>query len=254
LLAPLASATEGVGFATQYANDERPVDATVLVRPISFEHVHIIAPGWTQLGVGGCDDDAELAQGTSCVWWGRSAKPAAAGPIRITGQTWGHDVVRVMTPDPARGVTVARQLMASASILEDALRLEVERAARAVDSVWSLAAIWGGSGGYADHESAGGGWGTIGCGCGYGSFSSHDRGRMIGRAPKTLAAQLEAAIASCKVGSAKLAIDLELTADEIVDVKVQAPAAMASCVTEAVWSAEIVLGNPSHRREHVELP
>ena len=254
LLAGFAAKTEGVGFVTDVnLSGTRAVDATELVRPTAFEHVNVIAPGWTQITINdmaSCPDDETLVEGAGCAWWA-----TGKGPIHVTGRLWNHVVDRALTLDDTRSIAVARTLAAPLSNLHDELRPEVERIARVVDSVWSLAASWGGTGGYAEHVVDGMSGNGFGCGCdgpgasgGYGS--SHEPTVQMG----PLDDQISRAVSRCSLGDTHVAIDVELTDDEIVDVAVSAPASVKTCVTESVWAARIALSRRGHRLEHVELP
>ena len=244
-LAPLAATTGGE--LVRGGTDERGrVDARELVRPIAIDHVAVTAVDWTPLAVEGtsaCHD--RLAEGTSCAWWGQGT--AASGTVVIEGDVWGTHLRRVISPDFTQARAVARELSVAAT-LDDALRAGVEREAHAVNATWSLFARWGGNGGYGEEDDAYGNlYGGL-CGC-------DDDGAMSGGfgyppAPETrdLRAQLAPAIAACHAGAAHLAIDVELTREEIVDVGVHGgSAAQRACVTEAVWSTNVALAAP---REH----
>jgi len=257
-LALFAAATEGVGFATESDTSLAggPVDATVLARPLALEHVQVDAPGWTQLDPGdgtACRDDLDLEQGHGCTWWGTAQM--GAGPIRIAGLLWNHAVVRLVTPTPSRDLAIARVLASLGANLDEGLRVEVERAALAVDSVWSLAAIWGGTDGYAGRAALTIGLGSIStCACddrGIGRFEGESNPTI--REDRTLKQQLARELAGCHLAGTHVAVDLELTGDEIVAVQVRAPEAITSCVTEAVWSTPLLLGDRAHRLEHVDF-
>ncbi len=251
LLAAFAAKTEGVGFVT--GGGTHAVDATVLVRPIAFEHARVTAPGWTPITIddmGACTDDETLAEGDGCAWWARGS-----GSIHVTGRLWNHAVDREIALDDTHALALARTLAAPLSNLDDTLRPEVERIARAVDSVWSLVASWGGTGGYAGHVVDGLGDGRYGCGCdGPGAGAGYGSAAMPTVQMGTLTDQLARAVSHCALRDTRVALDVELTDDEIVDVAVSAPADLTACVTDAVWAAPIALARRGHRLEHVELP
>jgi hypothetical protein len=233
------------------ADDNGVADALVLLRPLAFEHVTISAPGWTGFSASDMartchfDQPATFDEGRSCEWWGHGE--ASAGPIKLEGVVWNHKVVRVLRPDPSAGRTLARELGKLGTSFDDAVRAEIDRAAFAVNSVWSMIGTWGGAGGYADLNGELGGFGMSGCGCGGGSSDSVGIGRIGHISTKLdLRAQLERGIEKCKRDHARVEIDLELTKDEIVDVAVTtADRALHDCVVEAVWETTIVLGNPN---------
>ena len=197
-----------------------------------------------------------MKEGESCEWWGHGA--VAAGPIEIDGALWNHHVVRVLRPDPTAARTLARSLSAFGSSLGDQLDAEIDRAAFAVDSAWSLLATWGGTGGYKDLAGDLGGFGTSGCGCGSGGSSDTiGIGHFGTIAPRLdLRSQLQAAVeARCHLGTTHVRVALEMTLDEIVDVQVTMPPdqrALADCVVEAVWDTAVVLpAPPTH--SHADL-
>jgi len=250
-LASLAVTTEGLSVQGR-ADDNGVTDALVLVRPLAFEHVTISTPGWTTFSASTAartchfDQPAIFAEGVSCEWWGHGE--TNAGPIKLEGVVWNHKVVRVLRPDPSAGRTLARELGKLGTDLEDAVRAEIDQAAFAVNSVWSMIGTWGGAGGYADLNLALGGFGMSGCGCGdSGSPDSIGFGRIGHLSSKLdLKTQLERGIEKCKRDTAHVEIDLELTKDEIVDVAVTtADRALHDCVVEAVWDTTIVIGNPN---------
>jgi hypothetical protein len=239
----LAKATQGM--ATFGAvDDKNQVDATILVRPISIDNVDVVAADLERVDRSlGQDCDTTLHEGMSCAWLGEGT--GAAGPITITGLMWNTPIKRVVRADPTQARVLAR-LLSVTRILDPELQTQVDQVALAVNSVWSLFAKWGGDGGYEDV----GGFGTIGVGRIGTSSHDHSIGTSGGRgtAPLDLRAQLQPAIDSCHAGEAEVAVSVETTLEEIVDVSVvvtPAVPAVASCITEAVWDTTLrVAGAP----------
>ncbi len=134
--------------------------------------------------------------------------------------------------------------------LDEALKAQVERAAFAVNQAWSLFATWGGRGGYGDlPEETGFGIGGIGtCGCGDGGISD-SFGIRVATIKLDLRAQFARGIDACRRGQ-RVAIDIETTREEIVDVGVEVSPAdreVHDCVVEAVWNTMIAIPNaPEH--------
>ena len=243
LLAPLAAATEGMAFHGRNVAEGK-VDATKLVRPIALEHLGVQAPGWTiaHLGVA-CDEHDDLPEGNSCSWLGDGG--VASGPIRIDGLLWGHHVVRVVRPDPSQGRSLARSISAMGSGFESELMLQIDRAAFAVNAVWSLFGSWGGHDGYADLMHGGGGWGMSGCGCDGSTIGSSIGGGGMGAlVPPTLEEQLERGIRRCMPGDAQFDVHLELTLQEIVDLSVtmqRGEPELQRCIESSVWDTILTL-------------
>jgi hypothetical protein len=245
VLAPLAAATQGVAFYGTYS-DPDPIGVTKLVRPVSLDNLEIAGPGWTRI-----DDahtcDTFLVESGSCVWWGQGS--AASGPIAITGDLWNRQVTRIVGPDPSIGRQLARMLTVL-RILDEPLQAEADRAAYVVNAVWSLFALWGGSEGYADIEQ----FGTIGTNS-IGSRSGHAFGHAIGAStqpPLELRSQLQPAVMRC--GATRgLAITVETTYEEIVDVRIETrDPDMRSCVEEAVWDTMLKIPSaPAHATTRV---
>jgi hypothetical protein len=240
----LAKATQGIATFGSAA-DKGGVNATMLVRPISLDKLDVVAPGWEQ--VDSLSDRAcepILDEGLSCTWWGQGN--GAAGPITITGLMWNIPFKRVVRADPTQARSLARALSVM-QVLDVELQKQVDEAALAVNSMWSLFGQWGGSGGYEDV----GGFGTIGTGSF--SSSSHDRGFGTpgtgrGMPPLDLRGQLQPAIDRCGARDANVVIVVETTLTEIVDVRVEtADVTIASCVTEAVWDTTLGLADPPAR-------
>ncbi len=259
-LAALAAATDGIGARA----DKAPIDATMLIRPISIDQLVVTAPGWSQF-VGpsgatcGADDRVDLAEGSSCTWWGHG--DVTSGPIAVAGLVWGTRVTRVLRPDPTHGLEVARELSVAQSI-DPALLERLELMARGVNPQWSLYVEWGGTGRYFE----GFGFGRIGTGCcGGGSFSSHPSIGIgtIGRAhrePDDLTAQLAPAVARCQLERETARVTLEMTVLEIVDVTVMISAdapippnrlrKLTACVEDAIWDASPMIRNPLSHSHH----
>lgn len=244
LLAPLAAATEGI--AVRGGLPETGADATMLVRPIAIDHLTLDAPGWDTASEveTTCPFGAEtaLAEGSSCTWWGKGA--AESGPVTIEGRVWGRRFVRAIAPDPSRARTIARELTAFAAFDED-VEQEIDAAAYVVDSVWSLFATWGGTGGYADTElamNAVGGFSTCG-----GDTGTTGGGGYADAHPVVLDLrdQLAPVIAACRADDHRIAITIETTRDEIVAVAVAADAPdVRDCVEEGVWDVPLALATP----------
>lgn len=250
-LAPLAAATHGIEV-TGGITESNQQDATILVRPISLDHLEISAPGWETLDVGveSRDCSIQLAEGHACTWWGRST--AAADTLVIAGLLWNTPFRRIVHADVAQARTLAR-ILSVAQVLDGDLQEQVDRVAVAVNSVWSLFARWGGSGGYEDL----GGMGTIGVG--RFSGTSHDGGVSDtvgfteGHIGLDLRRQIQPALAGCGAGTARVDVRVETTQEEIVDVGVDtASAVLKDCVTEALWDTTLRIANaPQHATTRV---
>lgn len=262
-LGALAAATDGM--AVRVHKGLVPIDATMLVRPISIDQLEITAPGWTQFepspGIATCGsvDELELAAGRSCAWWGHG--DVTSGPIAIAGLMWGTRVTRVLRPDPAHGLEIARELSLSSS-LETELLERIARMARGVNSQWSLYSEWGGTGRYDE----GFGFGMSGTCCGGGSFSSIPSigigtiGQPSHHVPDDLTAQLAPAVAACQVGNDRARVQVEMTQLEIVDVTVEIDARsrtnpnelrkLRACIEDAIWDASPMLRIPRPHSHH----
>jgi hypothetical protein len=247
VLSLLAKATQGIAtFGSVLENSF--VDATMLVRPISIDSLEVVAAGWQRLDAfpDGRDCEDALHEGGSCVWWAEGN--GAAGPITISGLLWNKPIKRVVHADPTQARALARMLSVL-RVLDDELQKQVDAAALAVNSMWSLFAQWGGTGGYEEVS----GFGRIGTG--QFSTSSRDHGPgtpSIGRGiPRLdLRAQLQPAIDTCRARSRYLTIDVETTLEEIVDVAVvldPPDAAVESCISEAVWDVTLAIISPPAR-------
>ncbi|HEY1546241.1 MAG TPA: vWA domain-containing protein [Kofleriaceae bacterium] len=244
-LATIAQRTEGVGFTTAHGD----LDATVLVHPIEFEDIHVDAAGRTPISGEECNDRT-FAQGTSCTW---IASGRVDAPIHISGRVWGHEIDRQISPSDAHAVQLARELVTES--LDDNLQAEVNVAARAVDSAWSLFATWG-QGGYANRVEVGIGTGVFGCGCGGsgGTGRYGTSGTILVTTPDSLQTQLERATRQCAIPDGGVDVALELTGDEIVDVQANhALEPVKTCVIEAVWATNVITGDKEHRGVTVHL-
>jgi hypothetical protein len=247
VLSLLAKATQGIA-TTGALIENSPVDATMLVRPISLDNLDVVAAGWQRLDAfpDGRDCEDALHEGRSCVWWGEGN--GAAGPITISGLLWNKPVKRVVHADPTQARALAR-VLSVLRVFDEELQKQVDEVALAVNSMWSLFARWGGSGGYEDVS----GFGSIGTG--HFSTSSRDIGigtGSIGHGERRLdlRAQLEPAIESCHARSRRVTINVETTLEEIVDAAVildPPDANVASCITEAVWDTTLGISDPPPR-------
>ena len=218
----LATSTGGIGVRGGRG------DATLLARPITLDEVAIKGEGWTDLGIT-ADCSGSLAAGTSCTWWGRG--DASSGPVTVTGTLWSQPITRVVRPDPTHALAVARELSATGGV-EAPLQAEIDRAALAVNAVWSLFVQWGGTGGYPSDS----GFGTLsGIGGGHTSSTIVDTIGVATVVPMVdLHAQLAGPLARC--GSVHATIDIELTREEIVDVHVGGTSGgTRACLEDAVW-------------------
>jgi hypothetical protein len=168
--------------------------------------------------------------------------------VTLTGLVWNTPITRVLRPDPSQARALARMLSVTQALDED-LQRQVDLVALAVNSVWSLFAQWGGSGGYEDV----GGLGSIGGGR-FGT-SSHDIGtgtRTSGRGniAHELRDQLGPAVMRCRPGDAKVTLRVETTLEEVVAIEAEvAPAnpRVRDCIVEAVWDTTLRIAlAPAH--------
>lgn len=267
LLAPLAASTDGMAVRTGAVKAPELIDATLLVRPISLDHITVKAPGWTQIAPTqqpACGDEVDklLAEGSSCTWWGEG--DASAGPIVVEGLLWGKRTQRMLRPDSSRARELARELSALGTLDEPMLE-RVNVLARAVNAKWSLYAQWGGGGLYSagfGFGLAGGGSGCCCCGIGDIGRGTHTAGVWI---PPDLAAQLRPLLAACHVETTSINATLEMTLVEIVNVTVliSRPADVSpslarqqqQCVEDALWDATPMLTQVvPHHTYDVALP
>jgi len=222
LYGELAKATGGIGVTGGTHSD-----AAMLVRPLSLDRIAFDLDHWEGTAAG-CPD--RLDAGTSCTWFARAtASPAV--PVRITGLLWNTKVSRVVAPDRSHARAIARELAALGGF-DTPVQLEIDRAAMAVDTVWSLFGTWGGRGGYADQL----GFGTSGTMSGHSAATIVDRFGTATAAPALdLRPQFAEALAACGPythGSVRV----RLTLEEITDVSVRDAGDDTHCIEEAIWS------------------
>ncbi len=267
LLSTLAAATDGISVRVGKggAND-KAIDATMLVRPITIDQLEVTSPGWTQfhptseIPACGITGEVDIAEGDACSWWGHG--DAHSGPIAIAGLMWGQRVTRVLRPDPSHGLEVARELSVSATSFEPALKDRIDKLARAINPQWSMYAEWGGTGGYFEGVGLGISGMSSCCHTG-GSFSSSPSigiGTMgRGIPPEDLSAQLAPAVAACKLGEAKAHADIEMTELEVVGVTVGVDGdvtnphelrRLQSCIEDAIWDSSPMLARPLSHSTH----
>jgi len=268
VLAPLADATKGMPVRA-YGGTDTTIDALALVRPISLDHVRVIAPTTDPLNStavagtpcvvpGDADRVLDLHEGDACTWW--ATGPSTVDSIAIEGLLWGAKWRRVIPLGEPDSVDVAREAW---SVLDrDAmpgLTAAADAAARAVNRKWSLFATWGGTGGY--DELSGGSMDGFGCGCGDSADIGHGiagYGTVAMTGP-SVEDQVGKAIAAChKAGDgAVIGIDVETTRDEIVGVTTAitgvtgtAATTMQRCVDTAVWDLGLWISQPSEHRHY----
>jgi Mg-chelatase subunit ChlD len=253
--AELASATEGIAVRGGIRADGMG-DAALLARPISLDHVTTDAPGWTTDPSGTCSSDptseVALGEGRGCTWWWTGT--AAAGPITIAGQLWGHRITRIVRPDPDQAVALARERQPALG-LDPKIGEQILDAAHAVNARWSLFTTWKGHDGYSDIAEGGGtGVGAV-CGCGRPGTFGHGSGtgtRAPGISTSALATQLRDGMRACHVDDDRVEVRVETTLQEIVglDVKVSGAkdlAAKRECAEAALWSVQLALPDaPRH--------
>lgn len=251
-LAHIAQHTRGISVRGGELEivDDKPVrlDATLLARPISLDHVRVRTPGWETLTIeGSCPAEdasmASFAEGAQCTWWGRG--DAVASPFVVEGLLWNERVERVMRADPSRALDTVREL-SMLHVLDEKMQALADRAARAVNAVWSFYAQWGGEGGYQDVEQTGSAiYGGI-CGCDGGEMGG---GFGMGRGEDRvdLAVPLARIAQACKPAE-RIAVEVETTLEEIVDVAVDGGTqALRDCVEDALWKAWLVAPNAPAR-------
>lgn len=248
VLTPLAKQTEGIVMSAD-VDDGGTIDAMPLVRPVSLDNIAIEAPGWSPLFDGPhCLHDTLLREGSSCNF--TAFGPPSGGPFQVTGMLWNTKITRTITPD-LRGARSLARLLSTASGLPADLFEPLQDAAVAVNSAWSLLAMWGPKGGYADQES----WGTFGFGrTGIGSSHTSSLDTGIGRVTRRpideLRAQLTPGVLHCKPRGVVRVI-VQLTKEEIVDVEIyprdKRDASLAECITNNVWDTTLSLAEPPLR-------
>jgi hypothetical protein len=151
-----------------------------------------------------------------------------------------------VTPDATHARSVARRLTTLGAIDSDLMR-EAEAAALAVNSVWSLFAMWGPTGGYDEIERPGmSGGGMFSC-CHTIGTSSRDHGTGRGSTgfADELRRQLGGAVSRCKPRSS-VTVSVETTLEEIitVDLGEDGDSPIRDCITEAIWDTSLTLVTP----------
>jgi hypothetical protein len=148
----------------------------------------------------------------------------------------------MVRPDPARAVSVARELVPLA-ILEGAAQKQAEAAAHAVNDSWTLFGSWGGSHGYGEELGVLSGQSCCGgdpAGSSIGGFGTGGFGAAL--PPLDLTIQLAGNVAACRLGTRAVTADVETTLSEIVDVRVTVvpyDRAVATCVEDAIWDTAV---------------
>lgn len=249
-LAPLAAATDGMAVRLGPVEDPKHLDVTLLVRPISLDAITVKAPGWSPLSISdgdrcGKERDDLLPEGRSCTWWGEG--DVSSGPVVVEGLVWGKRVQRLLRPETSRARDVARELSAR-DVLDEKLKEKVDQLAHAVNNHWSLYVQWGGAAKYASGIGFGIMGGGSGCGCD--GISDIGRGRLGTTGswePPDLASQLRPLLAACHVEDVRIAVTLEMTLIEIVDLTVELDSTtevsgavrrtQQTCVQDALWDA-----------------
>lgn len=264
-LGALAAATEGYSVRTGLADHATTIDATSLVRPISIDHLRVTGQGWSHVTVGptiacGDTDELSLDEGHACQWWGEGDRFSTV--VQVEGLVWGTRLSRVITPAPALGRELARELVtfdapstSGAGERTTQLRQEAEVFARAVDAHWSLVARWGGRG--SDDDLLGSLQGGVVGGIISDTIGDPGPRRLSAGPPFELASQLRPLVAGCHTERDRVVVALELTLAEIVGVTVTLstpPGTSAAdaqvrrtCVEEAMWGANLVL---DHQVDH----
>ena len=246
-LARLAVQSRGLSVRGGGKPADAELDATLLARPITLDHVVVRTPGFSAFDtqVTTCrhdtsDDPQTLAEGTSCTWWGEGA---GATPFTVEGLLWNERVVRVLQPDPSRALDVVREVSVLGFLEEDLQEL-AEHAARAVNEVWSLYAAWGGDGGYdRGLGTISGSSFTCSARCG-GGLVGHGFSAGVAVQRPDLAAEFRRIVKAACTPREPVALEVETTLDEIVGVTVDTPnAALRTCATEALWNAALVAPN-----------
>ncbi|MDX2091870.1 MAG: VWA domain-containing protein [Kofleriaceae bacterium] len=241
-LAPLAAITKGIRMLIGSAESTAALDVSRLLRPTSLDELALTAPGWSALAAHErgltCESGGSLLQGGACTWWGQGARGSTPS-ITVEGKIWGTAFKRVVTPSRAHATDLVRELSLH-PVLPSELRDVADAEARAVNAKWSLYAAWGGPGTYETRGGAGFSGEICSCdapgGFGRGSHTGH--GAPTPPAQVDLRTQLAAQLATCNLGNERVAVDVELTFAEIVDVHVRATQPRhAQCVAEVVWES-----------------
>jgi hypothetical protein len=250
VLASLAADTGGITVAAR--DDGGGLDALLLARPITLDHIRVSAAGLTATleREGSCSatETTGLAEGQSCSWVGTGLVDATT-EVTLTGSLWGTEISRTLVPDPTRALELARRLSTHPDLENTVpLRDDILLAARAVNGAWSLLAMWG-TGGYQDLAEDRSTFGFSGSH----SSSSHCGGYVKNHDgyEAELEEQLADAVTACRPAGA-ITVHVETTLQEIVSVYVKASDDLGqwaeSCIAERVWNTSIALSNPdSHR-------
>jgi hypothetical protein len=227
-------------------DDKRPLDATILVRPVSLDSLTISGGDWKPLGINNCPvADEVLAAGRTCTTW--LTGHSTSGAITVEAFLWGRKISRTVLPDPTAARHIARELSLESGVFDDEMQTQIDRAAFALNNVWSLIAVWGGSGGYSDV----GGWGLGLSGIGGGGWSDSVDTTDVGTfghigSKLDLRPQLAPVVEKCGARTA-FKIWLETTRDEIVAVDVDAPKEtepVRHCLEDAVWELALAIPDP----------
>ncbi len=241
-LAPLARATEGIAVDGR-VDDHGHADATMLLRPISLEHIVVHAPSWESFGDSSCE---AIAAGESCVWWEHG--DLFSGPIVIAGELWTHPVEYAFRPDPARGRELARELTATELVTNERVMAAIGRAADAVNGQLSLIATWGGDDGVGEGESfasRSGRFSTSTVDTGYGQYGAIGR-----RTEPGLRERIGRIVANCRaaafVPETAVSVEIELTRDEIASVTIVAADAVRSCIEDRLWDMKLQRNKPTY--------
>lgn len=248
ILVPLAKQTKGIVMRAD-VDEDGTIDAMPLVRPVSLDNIEIEAPEWTPIFDGPhCLHETDLREGSACNFIG--VGPPSGGAFQVTGMLWNTKVTRTINPDP-RGARSLARLLSTAMALPADLFEQIQNAAFAVNSAWSLLAMWGPKGGYADQESWGTfGFGRIGTSGHHTSSTDTGTGRVTRRPTEEVRNQLTPAVLHCKPKGA-IRVTVELTKDEIVDVAISArdkrDESLAECITNNVWDTTLSLAEPPLR-------
>ena len=147
-----------------------------------------------------------------------------------------------------------------------ALDARMVKAARGINSKWSLYTQWGGSAGYTEGFGFGmAGFGRGGCGCdGIIGTIGHGTGTGSYYDPPDLARQLRPLLATCRVDQVSIRAKLEFTELEIAELTVDlnvpdgtsaaTKRKMQTCVEDALWDAQPMLTHvAAHQSFDVDL-
>ncbi|HUS26979.1 MAG TPA: vWA domain-containing protein [Kofleriaceae bacterium] len=242
-LGGIAELTEGIAVAAG-VDEKEPLDATMLVRPLSIDKLTIKGRGWEDLGIGTCRDT--VSEGQSCTWWGQGT--TIAGALTVEAWLWGHKLTKTLVPDATSARHLARELSVSSHFLDDDLRAKIDHAAFAVNEAWSLFGQWGGplgqsEGGFGFGRS---GFGPGGC-CSTSDFATGITGVL--HPTVDVKAQVAPIVERCGAKT-PLVIRLQTTREEIIYVDVNAQnesATVRSCIEEGIWDLALSIPNAPWR-------